>query len=385
MGILRVYLALCVLTAHSSSLLPCPMLNGRQAVQVFYLISGFYMQLILSQRYDKTFQFYRSRLIRVAVPYFVVLAIVVAISFIVGCLSGNYLSLTPYQTMQANNGALGVLFAAISNVTLFGQDIVMFLKHDLGEPLCLTHCFRNSPTPLYRYLLIPQCWTIAVELTFYWFAPWLAKRKTAFLTAIVVLSLLARITAYELFGLNQDPFNYRFFPFELAIFVSGMLSFRLYETLNLRLNWSLDTDSRKGAKRSILAAIAGTILLGTVAATLTKGLGLVIGKEYAELISYAGWALVVVGLFHLFRSSEWDRKIGELSYPIYLLHFFVIELVTTFASQFAGQPVHISWLAAFITVGSSIAMCRWIIQPLDRFRHLLSQPRSADPMQACLA
>jgi peptidoglycan/LPS O-acetylase OafA/YrhL len=58
MGILRVYLALCVIAAHSHRVLPWRMHDGRQAVQIFYIISGFYMAMVLSTRYSSARDLY---------------------------------------------------------------------------------------------------------------------------------------------------------------------------------------------------------------------------------------------------------------------------------------------------------------------------------------
>ncbi|HAA92439.1 MAG TPA: hypothetical protein DCE33_08330 [Rhodospirillaceae bacterium] len=81
MGILRLMLALAVLIGHSgglhglrmddgiSAILP----SGQVAVQSFYMISGFYMSLVLSSTYQGpagTWCFWLSRYLRLAPIYF---------------------------------------------------------------------------------------------------------------------------------------------------------------------------------------------------------------------------------------------------------------------------------------------------------------------------
>ncbi len=51
MGILRILLAISVVLAHSSSIFGFSLVGGQIAVQAFYIISGFYMALILNEKY----------------------------------------------------------------------------------------------------------------------------------------------------------------------------------------------------------------------------------------------------------------------------------------------------------------------------------------------
>jgi hypothetical protein len=44
---------------------------------------------------------------------------------------------------------------------------------------------------------------------------------------LLMLSLVARVAAYRL-GFRFDPCTYRFFPFELALFLLGMIGWRIY-------------------------------------------------------------------------------------------------------------------------------------------------------------
>ena len=51
MGILRTILALAVVVYHSYKLFGLRMCGGQVAVESFYMISGFYMALILNEKY----------------------------------------------------------------------------------------------------------------------------------------------------------------------------------------------------------------------------------------------------------------------------------------------------------------------------------------------
>ena len=51
MGILRVILAIAVVISHSESFLGLKFTGGLVSVQIFFIISGFYMTMILDNKY----------------------------------------------------------------------------------------------------------------------------------------------------------------------------------------------------------------------------------------------------------------------------------------------------------------------------------------------
>ena len=73
MGALRLYLALCVVADHSGAF-PFPTHSGTQAVQLFFLISGFHMSLVQG-RYPTAAGFWRSRFLRIFPATWVALAV----------------------------------------------------------------------------------------------------------------------------------------------------------------------------------------------------------------------------------------------------------------------------------------------------------------------
>ena len=77
MGILRLLLAISVVLAHSSPLFGITSVGGALAVQAFYIISGFYMSLILNEKYtggnNSYYLFISNRLLRLYPIYWVVL------------------------------------------------------------------------------------------------------------------------------------------------------------------------------------------------------------------------------------------------------------------------------------------------------------------------
>ena len=96
MGLLRFMLALAVASGHASSFFDAdiyPETTGSHAVQVFYIISGFLIALILSGKYADTPQgnwiFYSNRAMKIYVPYLAILAVTVVTWLVVFAASGK--------------------------------------------------------------------------------------------------------------------------------------------------------------------------------------------------------------------------------------------------------------------------------------------------------
>jgi len=148
MGFLRFYLALCVVQAHAGNFFSLRAPNGGQAVQFFFIISGFYMEMVLSERYKSIRNFYTSRWLRISVPYYFHLVAFVLLSVASGLIFSKWLTLSPFASDPfGHNGLAGIILTTLTNVTVFGQDTVLFLT-DNGR-LEFTNDFSMHPNPLY--------------------------------------------------------------------------------------------------------------------------------------------------------------------------------------------------------------------------------------------
>lgn len=104
MGFLRLYLAICVLIVHTGiPPLPWVLHDGYEAVEIFFMISGFYMSLI-ALKYHSVKQFYTSRFLRIFIPYWMIVAIVVLLSIGSGTITRNWLELTPFPFSGRKHG-----------------------------------------------------------------------------------------------------------------------------------------------------------------------------------------------------------------------------------------------------------------------------------------
>ncbi len=349
MGFLRTYLALCVVASHASATCADRMLNGMEAVQLFYVISGFYMQLILAGKYSSVGQFYESRALRIFVPYFFVLFFVLAGSVLSGLLAGQWLALQPYTTPNAwgESHPLAIAAAAATNFTVFGQDLLFFVSGTKMIP------------PLSPFLVIPPSWTIALELTFYALVPFLVRWSSLHLCLLMAASLLARFVGCSWLGLANDPWLYRFFPFEIALFVAGLLTCRAY---------------RRFTGRGF-PAVPYWVVIGGLLALLTAWTWFLPEwpRKCADLLPiyflYTMMIPVIVLVFAATSRNRFDRALGELSFPIYLNHFFVLQF---FKAYGFGGLIPAAWQGEAIMAVSlllAVAMTVLFLAPFERWRH----------------
>jgi peptidoglycan/LPS O-acetylase OafA/YrhL len=233
-------------------------------------------------------------------------------SFRAICHSATY---RRFQTGDSlSPGSLAAVVAA--NLLIFGQDMLMFFGVDPGSgSLYFTADFAVETVPAYKFLFVPQAWTLGVELLFYLVAPLIVTRRMKTIFIVFTLGLELRWYIMIRLGLQTDPWDYRFFPIELPLFLWGSLAYKAYAHL----------EARKLLNRSVGATALGLIFAGVLFNTelptmLREGvLGLPI------MCIALGPALPF--LFHRTRYSERDRWVGALSYPIYIVHLMVVMLL----------------------------------------------------------
>lgn len=85
MGYIRLILAISVVVAHSGKLpIIGMMIGGSLAVQCFFILSGFYMALVLDRKYSDIRRFWWNRFSRVYSGYAVALGFSAIISLYIG-------------------------------------------------------------------------------------------------------------------------------------------------------------------------------------------------------------------------------------------------------------------------------------------------------------
>jgi len=347
MGMLRFLLAIFVVAQHTMGVLG---LSGSQAVEVFFLISGFLMSFVLTEKksYSRPSLFYKNRFLRLFPTYWIALILTLIFNlWTLIKLGGSGF----FQVLGQMNPPL-VLFTLVSNVTILGQEGLLFLDLHQGNIL-LKSQFDHFYTPLHWGLLVPQAWSLSLEISFYLVAPFILKRRWALAAAFAASLALRESQIYSL--VPVDPWVYRSFPSELCIFLLGAISHQLTAGLRSRLK-------NPWAK---IVGIFSAVLAVTLAFN-SASLPQLLQPNDAGLI--LGYAFLLPGLFLAQNSFRWDRKLGEYSYPIYIIHLLVFQVLNT-TTQYVLKPWQLFICTCALSVVSSYVLFRTIEPYIDRLRN----------------
>lgn len=351
MGLIRVLLAIAVVIAHADTFFGIRMTGGLIAVQSFYIISGFYMSLILNEKYSKTSDyrlFMSNRLLRLFPIYLAVLSATIVLCGIIGYFSNDYLALQVWIDNYSTLAPSSILLAIFANLFLYAQDLMLFLGINSEGSMHFASRFADAEIPMFKFLLIPQAWTIGLELTFYLIAPFLVRKSTMFLIGLVVFSFALRFWSYSYFEINYDPWTYRFFPFELAFFMLGSLAYKGY----LRIK-NFKIDNR-----------LNFILLGILVIYVLFYNLIPFRMELKQWAFYFLVFLSVPFLFIYTKSMKFDNKIGELSYPVYISHILIILLI----NYFMPELKYLGEVAVIVSVVFSLGLIYLISDPVEKLR-----------------
>ncbi|WP_159864155.1 acyltransferase [Novosphingobium sp. 9U] len=352
---LRLLLALAVLVSHAGLQGRPLLVDGPVAVQIFYIVSGFYMGLVLNERYDRLALnrvFYVNRLARIYPVYFAFLALYLAVFALLQWSTGTS-PLAPYfgaGVSIADKVLLGLL-----NLTVVGQDLTFYLAPADGHLVRSAMPFQQGGHEVFRFMAIPMAWSLALELYFYAVAPFIARRPVRQIACVMVLSLLARIVA-ACAGVSADPFSYRFFPFELALFLAGVLGYRA---------WAASPRAWQGTRPRLLAvaAVAAVVFYPVLLGNWSE----IAFFTPARVTTLALMAVALPAIHECSRNWRADRRIGELSFPLYLGHLLVLGLIPR-TGMLESHPL--LYLAAAITVSGLLAwfVVRFVESGVERWR-----------------
>ena len=348
MGIIRVLLALAVLLSHLP-LASYKILSGGLAVQSFFVISGFYMALVLDGKYRDTGLFWSNRVLRLAPTYFVMLLLGAAALF------GLKASVTSSPEIMASlfGNPLSAAVMVLQNLFVFGQDLLFWFTVDpQGNLVFDAYADPAKQTIAWQGLLAPQSWSLSTELMFYALAPLVTRWKTGWIVALAAASIALR-QAGHLLDVDFLLWQGRLFPTVLFLFLAGVLGYRalpLVERAPRALGWLA------------AAGLIGFCLVYT-------SLKLPPGPD--RWVTYAVVAVAVQWIFNAFKDNRWDRWIGDLSYPVFFSRLLVLGRVLPFTPPF---PI---WMAIGGTFAVSIAIMLLIERPVDRWRQARLAARQA--------
>jgi peptidoglycan/LPS O-acetylase OafA/YrhL len=357
-GSLRFLLAFAVAGGHALGFFNFPSiyLYGGEAVQVFFMISGFLIALILRGKYSNSangnWVFYSNRVVKIFVPYLMVLGITVVLSALFYVFAGNAVSLSSFVEEGGAMSLATWLFALLTNLFILGQEWVFVLIYRSGELLFSLNASGQAPTAS-QFIIIVPAWSLSLELAFYAIAPFILRRHFLVIAGVAFASSWLRSEAYGR-GYYNIATELHFFPFELSLFLFGSLGYLLYDFLN---------------RRNLMHPAFSACFTGLLAALVA------LHPRWVELKPYQFYVLVALLLPSLFDFStrhKWDRWMGDLSYPLYLVHWPVLMFGSAISQLphmdgLRQTPVYPYALIA-ISLVASLGINHLIVDPIDSWR-----------------
>ncbi|MBO0948727.1 acyltransferase family protein [Fibrella forsythiae] len=370
MGLLKVLLAAMVVFVHAGQLPGFPTMGGSIAVQAFYIISGFYMALILNEKYVDQPHAYRlfltNRVLRLLPIYYVVVGLTLLVALVMTITLGEP-RMEFFQAIRTNGNRLAPSTSAlllITNLTLVGQDWLSFLTVSPATgTLVFTGDFSHAWINLNSFLVAHPSWTVGLELTFYLIAPLLVRRPLWVMVLVMTLSIAIRAALRYFAHLDSMAWTYRFFPAELLYFLAGGLAYKAYRHLKNRTlpGWLCPA--------AIAIALLYTAFFGLIHQQLTQqGVPGGLSSAVYRLVITATLPLVFIGSKH----NKFDASIGELSYPLYLVHFLVWE--TLGAWHIGGAYINLYTLV--IATGLAYGINQLVGQPIEQLRQRIFNKNS---------
>lgn len=341
MGLLRIILAFNVVIDHSYPIFGFKMISGHLAVCAFFIISGFYMSLLLDKKYvgknKSYFLFVSNRFLRIYPVYWVGLFALLVAMFIKLLLFGFDLSVEK-QTQYYTHLPLWVAIITVTGDIL--RETTLLITPDLFD--------FNQKGPV--HLLIQQAWSLQVELVFYLIAPFIFRRWNK----KSLLIILALGIAHIIIGVFRIPAinNLMGILFNSFYFVLGSVSYRIY----------LKIVTLHVPVKTLISLYIVFMLYLTIYTSFH--FDPIYGRDE---IFIAIITLMIPYLFLLTQKNVFDRWLGELSYPIYIIHTSVIKLLRsslyfiTHLSLLTLAAIGLSMIFGFLIV-------RYIDIPIDRIR-----------------
>jgi peptidoglycan/LPS O-acetylase OafA/YrhL len=340
MGIFRFLLAVSVFLYHSDKYIN--VLNGIVAVHAFFIISGFYIALILSEKYKKSsyWTYISNRILRIYPLYWIILSLTIIFYYLVFYIRGGgpipELSFTKYSFLL-----YPTYWGFLSDASL-----VLFRGYLFVFPIHLP--------------IVSSAWSLVLEVFFYLLAPILIRLKSFFLFVLLLGSVIIRyILLLQQTRLNNGDLG-GFFPANLCFFILGIFAYRIYKNKKFYKS--------KPFVYYLFSIIIITIFLWGQIPNLKLYEVLV-----KEVFLYLGIFLLIPGLFNLFRISYLDKILGDLSYPIYISHVLILMILKEIQPVWQNTWALMS-LYIIITLVLSYFLYYYVDRPINKIRQKRVSP-----------
>lgn len=350
MGILRLMFALSVLMFHSGLLFNYNIANPRIAVFSFFIISGFYMALILDKKYkakNARFLFWSNRALRIFPVYWITLAVLLIL-----ILMKFYLHIG-----TEDNAIIHYLRNTSGSSPIeFYFNLLNFVLRNVTLIINIDYIRVNNSVP--GYLLILQAWTLQVELLFYLAAPFLAKLSKRLFIVFTTMYIILFFGIVVPQNLLPPNLTYQFLN-NLIFFLLGMATYKFIFKSKI-------FHSKKISFKFLNILYISFILYLLFYNYLPLKIPLT-SLNLDNIVYFAIFTPSIPFIFFHTSLNKIDILFGKLSYPVYVTHLIVVKLLSN-TKIFLDTSFTKTILVIISTLFISYLLVRFVETPIDRYR-----------------
>ncbi|BAE74472.1 Acyltransferase family protein [Sodalis glossinidius str. 'morsitans'] len=343
LGIIRFFLATCVILFHLSGKFPN---FGLYAVNCFYVISGYLITMILNTTYNfKLIPFTTNRFLRLFPSYW--------LACITGIICIYFID---------NPKDFHLSYGLHISVKEFLANLLLIPWAFLSDKIIISPFYAFATPEFldfkgYMFRAVTSSWSVAVEITCY-FLLWcfVARGYKRTLLAILASSIYHwyAISVSDNIITTYSPFLAAMLPFSI-----GALGYFLSHSIEKK-----NKDLIKPTRYQIFSLFLFSFLFIT-----NWYIGWQRNEAFASFHYYFnniiafGAVVALHGTKLSGKISKLAKFLGDLSYPIFLCHFFIGLVVW----QISGQPTeNRGWIIFFIGYGLSVIWGLLSILLIDR-------------------
>lgn len=334
-------------TRHFHGHIPEAMYNigiqGSRGVQLFFIVSAFtlFYSLELYTQNQKFLlsHFYTKRFFRIAPMFYSALLFYISFNFV-----------NEYLNIQSS------------------YPIVSFTL------ILSTITFTNVLHPDWLFSLVPGGWSISNEFLFYLCIPilfrWIRTLRQASIVLVssILISILLHLTLKHIEPFSEvNSYLFYWFPNQLPIFLMGIVLYFIWKKYKFK---SVQTYSMTAISIIILFFLSLT----------SYDMTAVYPKHILFGLVFCIFALGISTVQKTFINHRFIQLIGTISFSVYLVHFFVLDVVIHFSFEtlsaiFAPWCVLliIFFTTTFFSILISLCTYRMIESPGIRFGKSLIQ------------
>ncbi len=368
MGSLRLVLALAVVGFHAyfqgewTEDYPLTLPDGRAAVQMFYVISGFYMALVLNEKYQgaaSNWLFYTNRFLRLWPSVLIVNIFIIASFFAMGevRLYDRTSSIGDFLAFLGSLDLASQVFLAFTNLFVIGQDLLWFLRFEPGGTSFapgLDSAANGSTLSLNHPLF-----TVAIEAFYYIISPFVIRRGWRVALGFVIAGGLYHVGIF-LAGLHRETWGYHFVLSAAYFYFFGACAYHLYRKI------------KEEPIKAWLETHRAWVLAGCVAVLLMLvPINWFVPRSTMFMAPIL--ALVVPFLFMLTRKSRLDRMVGELSFGVYLIHYPILFIIGP-----AFDHMALWMVTSALSIAAALVLLYAVDLPIDRWRQRRATASTTD-------